>query len=61
MRVSRDFRRSRWGAASKITPHERDAGLQELIAMLEVFENHEMDARVRSQVLLSAAKAAGTR
>jgi hypothetical protein len=50
MRVSRDFRRSRWGAASKITPNHRDARLQEFIAVLEVFENHEIEARVKKFV-----------
>jgi hypothetical protein len=48
MRVSRDFRRSRWGAASKIAPDHGDARLEEFVAMLQVFENHEMAARVRS-------------
>jgi hypothetical protein len=47
MRVSRDFKRSRWGAASKITPNHRDARLQEFIAVLEVFKDHEFEARAK--------------
>jgi hypothetical protein len=45
MRASRDFRRSRWGAASKIAPYHVDAGLQKFVAVLEIFENHYMGAR----------------
>jgi hypothetical protein len=48
MRDSRDFRRSRCGAASKIAPDHIDARLEEFVAVLEVFENHEMLARGRS-------------
>jgi hypothetical protein len=55
MRFSRDFRRSRWGAASKITPNHRDTRLQEFIAVLKIFENHEIDARVKDTLKLSAA------
>src|ERR1700688_2350018 len=40
MRASRDFRRSRCGAASKIAPNHGDAGLEEFVAVLEIFENH---------------------
>ncbi len=31
-------------AASKIAPNHGDAGLQEFVAVLEIFENHEMGA-----------------
>jgi len=47
MRASRDFRCSRCGAASKIAPHQRDARLEEFEAVLEVFEDHEMERRER--------------
>jgi hypothetical protein len=40
MRFSRDFRRSRWGAASKIAPDHIDTRLEEFVAMLQIFENH---------------------
>jgi hypothetical protein len=42
MRASRDFRRSRCGAASKIAPNHGDAGLEKFVTVLEIFENHEM-------------------
>jgi hypothetical protein len=49
MRASRDFRRSRCGAASKIAPDHIDARLEEFVAVLEVFENHEMLTRGRGK------------
>jgi hypothetical protein len=47
MRASRDFRRSRCGAASKIAPNHGDAGLEEFVAVLEIFENHGIWVRCK--------------
>jgi hypothetical protein len=56
MRASRDFRRSRCGAASKIAPDHCDAGLEKFVAVLEVFENHEMLARLEAKSLPQGLK-----
>jgi hypothetical protein len=52
MRASRDFRRSRCGAASKIAPDHRDARLEEFVAVLEIFENHEIWRAVEAKRFL---------
>jgi hypothetical protein len=48
MQASRDFRRSRCGAASKITPNHGDAGLEKFVAVLEIFENHGIWVRCKA-------------
>src|ERR1700736_1449001 len=55
IRASRDFRRSRCGAASKIAPNHGDAWLEEFVAVLEIFKNHEMVRALEIYVLLVAS------